>query len=428
MIDSGDISKFEVDGKTPERVARPSTLDELSTALAEAHASGEAVVPWGGGTRMHVGNLPERYTVALDMTGLSGNVVHEPGDLTVFADGGVTIAELQKTLALSAQRLPFDVSEPGTATLGGSVASNAGGQMRSSLGGIRDWVIGMKVVLADGTVTKSGGRVVKNVQGYDLHRLHTGAFGTLGVIAEVALKVAPMPASMSTVAVWFGSVSEAGEYAMHVFNGPAQPDAMTLFAGRGAAAAMSSLTGSTGNSNDGSTVLVLARVAGGSEAVSRMESDLTGAAGSMGAAGYELARGGDAEKLWQAAVAGGKDGAKTAGATLSARSTLKPREAVMYLDDVTRDLVAEDFSGELQTGFGTVTVALQNPTRAALDALRERAARRGAQAMIERCPVDLKREVDVFGDSGDALNLMRSVKRRFDPQRVLNPGRFAGRI
>lgn len=419
MIDARQKKKFEVDGIAPERVARPTSLEELSAVLAEAHSAGDAVIPWGGGTRMHVGNLPQRYTVALDMTGISNNLEHEPGDLTVVADGGVTIAELQKTLASAGQRLPFDVSKPNAATLGGSVASNANGQLRSSLGGIRDWVIGMKVVLADGTVTKSGGRVVKNVQGYDLHRLHTGAFGTLGVIAEVALKVSPAPSKTSTVAAWFASIPEAGVFTMQVFNGPVQPEAMTLFVGDRAVTAISSLT--DGSSN-GSPVLVLARVAGGTDAVARMERDLTGLAGALGAAGYEVARGRDAGKLWDSAVSGGAD------STLSARATLKPREAVAYLDEMSDKLPGEGFSGELQAGFGTVSVSLMNANAENIDTLRDAASRRGAQAVFEHCPGDLKQGIDVFGDSGAALALIKSVKQRFDPQRVLNPGRFAGRI
>ena len=418
MSNSADMSKYEVDGTAPQRATRPTSLEQLSATLTEAHAAGDAVIPLGGGTNMHIGNLPERYTIALDMTGLAGNVEHEPGDLTVVADAGVTIASLQKTLSSAGQRLPFDVADPDAATLGGSVASNASGQLRSSLGGIRDWVIGMKVVLADGTVTKSGGRVVKNVQGYDLYRLHTGAFGTLGVIAEVALKIIPVPPSTSTIAAWFASITEAGEFTMQVFNGPIQPEAMTLFVGDQAAAAISSLSD---QADDGPPVLVLARVAGGKAAVTRMETDLTGSAGALGATGYEIARGRNSQKLWKTA------GSVDPNTALSARTTLKPRDAIAYLDELS-DKLPERFSGELQAGFGTVGVSLSEASSENITTLRDAASKRGAQAVIEHCPAALKRDIDVFGDTAETLALARSVKQRFDPQRVLNPGRFAGRI
>lgn len=420
-----ETSRFELDGMTPDRVVHPASLDELSQALAAAHDAGEAVVPWSGGIRIQAGNLPERYTTALDLTGLSGNIEHEPGDLTVVADAGVTIARLEETLALEGQRLPFDVNHPDRATLGGSVASNASGQIRTAYGGIRDWVIGMKVVLADGTITKSGGRVVKNVQGYDMHRLHTGAFGTLGVIAEVALKVVPVPAVTGTIAAWFDSVETAGEYAMQVYNGPALPEAMTLFAGAGASAALALITGTAPDGLPGAPVLVLSRVAGGAEAVARMETDLTGAAGAMGATGYEVVNGTDALKLWSAATGSGPD---SGSAPITARATFKPANAFVYLGDTGLNHDSHGFAAEVQVGFGTVTVASSNATSSEITRLRTAAAKHGAQAVIERCPPELKKEIDVFGDSGTALELMKSVKRRFDPQRVLNPGRFAGRI
>ncbi len=370
---------------------------------------------------MHIGNVPERYTIALDLTAFSGNIEHEAGDLTVFADAGVTIEDLSKTLAKQGQRLPFDVPEPEKATLGGSVASDAPGQMRTSLGGIRDWVIGMKVVLADGTVTKSGGRVVKNVQGYDLHKLHTGAFGTLGVIAEVALKVVPLPASSSTVAAWFASAADAGDYAMQLFNGPVVPEALTVFAGAAAEAGLAKIGGS---SEDFSPALVLARVTGGKAAVSRMERDLTGTAGTTGAAGYEVVRGKDADKLWgKAVVASTGDG-------LSMRTTLKPRDAVKVLDQsASNSATSEGFSGELHAGFGTISISeATSGTRSDIDRFVESVTRLGGHAVIERCPIELKREIDVFGEQGEALAVMKSIKQRFDPDRILNPGRFTGRI
>lgn len=415
MASSTGAESYAVDGLNPETVVSVASVAELSSALAEAHAAGDAVIPWGGGTRMHVGNIPERYTTAIDLTGLSSNVEHESGDLTLVADGGVTIAELSETLAKQGQRLPFDVAQPGKATLGGSVASNAAGQTRSSFGGIRDWIIGMKVVLADGTITKSGGRVVKNVQGYDLHRLHTGAFGTLGVIVEVGMKVVPVPQNSSTVASWFGSVEDAGEFAMQVFNGPGMPEALTIFAGESATSRYAGLE--TPVEQGSSNALVLSAVAGGADAVARQENDLTGMAGAIGANGYEVLRGRNAETIWSEPDLSG---------VVTMRTTLKPRDAVKFL---ARNIDSNGSnSGELQTGFGTVTISLANADRATIDRTGESAAGFGGQMVVERSPANIKADIDVFGDQGQALTVMKSVKQRFDPNRVLNPGRFAGRI
>ncbi len=170
--------KYEVDGLSPSRIERPASTDELSRLIADANTAGEAVIPWGGGTRMDLGNTPTGYDVAVDVTGISGIVEYEPADLTVVVNGGTTVAALQSALGEHGQRLNFDPPEPAAATIGGSLASNTVAAMRSSVGGVRDVAIGLQVVEADGAVTKSGGRVVKNVQGFDLVRLHIGALGT----------------------------------------------------------------------------------------------------------------------------------------------------------------------------------------------------------------------------------------------------------
>ncbi len=156
-----------LDGFTPSSIERPESLDELSSTLATVSTSGRSATPWGGGTRIGVGNIPSSYDTAIDLSGFTGEIEHEPGDMTVVANAGVTIGSLNALLAKEGQRLAFEVRKPDRATVGGSVASNAPGRRQSSTGGIRDWVIGMQIVLADGTITKTGGRVVKNVQGYE---------------------------------------------------------------------------------------------------------------------------------------------------------------------------------------------------------------------------------------------------------------------
>ena len=151
---------YSIDGMTPSSIERPQTLEEVSNALCKSNNEGRSVIPWGGGTRIEIGNIPTSYDTALDLSGFTGDIEHEPGDMTVVANAGVTIGSLNALLRDQGQRLPFEVRNPAMATVGVSIASNASGDRQSSTGGIRDWVIGMQVVLADGTITKSGGRVV----------------------------------------------------------------------------------------------------------------------------------------------------------------------------------------------------------------------------------------------------------------------------
>lgn len=419
MSDPVEMASYIVDGVTPQQVLRPDSTSQLSEMLADCHASGESVIPWGGGTRIHVGNVPTRYTTALDLRGIAPGIEHEPGDLTLVTGGSANVAELSNVLASAGQRLPFDVSSPGTATIGGSVASNAHGHMRTSQGGIRDWIIGMKVVLADGTVTKSGGRVVKNVQGYDVHRLHTGAFGTLGVIVEIAFKVIPVAPRSLTAVISFDSIEAAGAFVMNRFNSAYVPEALTLFTGNRANDILRQVADATGN--EGRSV-VLAKVSGGERAVSRAENDLKTTADEMATSGYELATETQEPQLWSPPEH------EIADSTLGMRTTLKPADAISFLSDAARGSVAGNFSGEMLSGFGTVVVEITDGTHHDIERVRQLAWSHNAQVVIERCPTNLKSNIDVFGEHGASLSVMRSVKQRFDPKSVLNPGRFAGRI
>jgi glycolate oxidase FAD binding subunit len=232
------LGEYAVDGLTPQIVVSPTTADEVAAVLDTAAQHQAAVIPWGGGTSMAIGNLPRRYDIALDTTRLNQVVAHEPADLTVVVQGGMRLQDLHDFLARKGQHLPFDPPIPQSATIGGILAANAGGPWRYAYGRPRDWVLGLKVALADGHVTKAGGRVVKNVAGYDMTKLYIGSFGTLGVIVEAAFKVAPLPGARATAVAFFDSCQAAVEagLAVHRHNlslealEVAGPDAAELFA------------------------------------------------------------------------------------------------------------------------------------------------------------------------------------------------------
>ena len=147
---------FPVDGLLPAEVISPTRKSGVVLYLSELYRQGKTVIPWGGGTRMGIGNVPAGYDVALDLSGLTSEIEHVAGDMTLVCDAGVKISHLSSLLAESQQQLPFEVPHSSEATIGGSVASNAPSRLAPRFGGIRDWVIGMSVVLADGTPTKSG--------------------------------------------------------------------------------------------------------------------------------------------------------------------------------------------------------------------------------------------------------------------------------
>ena len=220
--------EYEIDGLAPSVAAVPDDIDGLARALGMAASAGKAVSPRGGGTQTALGNRPERLDLVVDTSRLN-KITHNPGDLTATAQAGVTMSELQARLGERGQFLAIDAPLPGRATVGGTLATGIGGPARWQYGSPRDTVIGMTVAQPDGRITHTGGRVVKNVSGYDMARLHVGGLGTLGVIAEASFKLTPLPARRATVLATFGSAEEALGAALGVFSSSVLPLALTVF-------------------------------------------------------------------------------------------------------------------------------------------------------------------------------------------------------
>lgn len=193
------MNEVDVLGKEVGLRVRPQSIAEVQDVLRQAQGAGQSVIPWGGGTGQDYGLPPRKAEVLLDLSALSALVAHEYADMTVTVQAGMTLANLQAQLALHGQFLPLDPPHPDRATIGGILATNACGLLRLGYGSARDWLIGLRVVDAQGRVVKGGGKVVKNVTGYDLPKLHIGALGTLGVIVEATFKVSPKPETARTL-------------------------------------------------------------------------------------------------------------------------------------------------------------------------------------------------------------------------------------
>ena len=226
---SDSVDGHAIEGLTPQVVVTPNSVDELASVMSSAYEEGLAVAPWGGGTRMDLGNPISRLDVVADLIRMNKMVQHDAADLTVTVEAGLTLSDLQRTLAAQGQFLAVDAAMPDITTIGGILASGASGPLKWHYGSPRDLVIGMKVVQADGRVVKSGGQVVKNVSGYDMARLHIGSIGTLGIIAEVSFKLTPMPRQESTILAAFDSVSSCYSAAMSIFNSDVMPLSLTAF-------------------------------------------------------------------------------------------------------------------------------------------------------------------------------------------------------
>ncbi len=423
-----------VDGLDPSETVRVKSESDVCAALRDAHAAESAVIPCSGGTRISIGNVPEAYDVALDLSGLNSKIEHVAGDMTVVCDAGVRVGDVEEIMRAQGQRLPFLVPRGDDATIGGSVASNAPSRLRPMFGGIRDWVIGMRVILADGTATKSGGRVVKNVQGFDLHRLHTGAYGTLGVIVEVALKLVPVARSSRTVALWFDQVETADETAREIGMRNLNVESARLYVGGRATGMIRDLAANrymdSGDDSQVADTLLLVKLNGSWASLERQTQELMGLAGTVPALGYErLDRESDAES-WDYMEA------PIDGSGFRAQLALKPSDSLKVLNGLKRiadrEGLSDGFAGFMDVGHGSATVALNDVTAdfAAIFASECIGSARmvGGSALIEECPTEAKKGMDVFGIDDGARGIMMQMKREFDPRRILNRGRYAFRI
>ena len=425
-----ELSEFDVDGVTPSAVLAPTSVTELQECMRTLHADGSAAIPWSGGTRVSVGNTPSEYDIALDLSGMPSQFEHEPGDMTVICDANVNIGELESVLNSANQRLPFRVPHASRATVGGSVASNAGGRLRPRFGGIRDWVVGMSVVSADGVLTKSGGRVVKNVQGFELHRLHTGAFGTLGVISSVAFKLVPLPRAAVTAAMWFADHESATQATALIAGNGYELDSVRLYFGNAAVSTIRDLSQDGGYDTyaDETTggYLLLAKLAGSSTSVRSQIESVRSESGTLPTLGFVEVNDPD-DEIWDYLDSSTYDG------ELVVAFSGMHSDAARLMRRLDRLLAQAGYAltanMALDGGYGTLQLSIDSLDHGDASSLLESitAAARACDCtyLIERCPPEVKRDVDVFGVDPSLATIMRRTKQQYDPKSILNRGRFA---
>jgi glycolate oxidase FAD binding subunit len=382
------LETHAVDGITPRDVIRATSETEVVDAIRGANDRHEAIVLSGGGTRLGIGDPPARYDLALDLTGLRGVVEYEPADLVATVRAGTTLAELADAFLPHKQRWPVEPGLPERATVAGTLASAAGGPSRLRYFHPRDWVIGARVVLGDGTAVRSGGKVVKNVTGYDLTRLWSGTFGTLAAIVELTLKLTAVPErTVSLVAETDLSTAVGAASELHASGLPI--DALTIVTG--------DVVGALGGHGDAA---LLVRVAGPAAAVRR-----------LGRAVRERVRCRDvANDIWD----------RVAALPLEAKWTAR-----IGWPAATRPQIG--FAGYDAVIYPASSTAylLRSIDRATFGKVRVSLEAAGGVAVLERASADYKRDVGgAWGAPRVPLGIARALKERFDPRAVLAPGRM----
>ena len=412
---------YGVDDLLPKAVALPASVGEIRDVLNYAADNKLSVIPAGSGTKLGIGNPPERVDLVVSTLGLNEVLEYEPGDLTATVQSGVRLADLQAKLAENGQCLPFDSPYLNRATLGGIVAANSSGPSSLYYGNSRNRVLGMQLVQSNGTAVKCGGKVVKNVAGYDLNKLYIGSFGTLGIITEITFKLNPLPEVERTMLITFKSVAQASRTAIEISDSHLLPIFLNLIVG-GAP------------SVDFVEPCLVIGLDGHHETVDWQINQIRSAANLNDATGVEV-----------------NDGAhqRDVRTSMSAFPETNPRAVVckahLRMADVENFITAAlDQCSDLLDlrvlgliGNGVVYVAFSVPSADTASAklasnviagLRNHARNVGGNLIVESAPTSIKRQVDVWGQIGSSLKLMQQIKARLDPLNLFCPGRFVSGI
>jgi glycolate oxidase FAD binding subunit len=355
-------------------VERPATAEEVAALLSEAAASRSAVVPVGGGRASRMGNPVERCDVELHTGRLDRVLEHSQADMVVSVEAGITLEALQSELAAAGQFLPLDPFNSPGHTIGGLIATGWTGPLRQRFGSARDFLIGIRVALPNGRLASAGGRVVKNVSGYDLMKLHHGALGTLGVIVAASFKVFPKPMLDVSVETSWQTIEEAWSAARIALGMPLSPAAVEL-------------------SSDGHA---MARFLGSPDAVNRMVGEL----------GWDRA----ADSVW---ADHSRRGPESWARIAVPAGALQPITAMLPL--------GSEWWASPGTGIAHWSITSDAAT---VRTVRSAAEKAGGTLILMAAPQDLLLEVGAWGTPPATLDLMKKLKSAYDPEGILNPGRF----
>jgi len=429
VITGDGAAAYAVEGVVPRAVVAPGSVDELSQVLAFAHRHRLVTVPWGSGSQMHLGMPPERVDLVCSLARFNRLIEYEPADMTVAVEAGMSLAELQRLLGERGQFLPLDPPTGPGSTVGGCLATRAAGPLRAGFGTLRDRLLGVRVVLPDGRIAKAGGRVVKNVAGYELGRLYTGALGTLAVVAEIYLKVQPLPASWAALKGPLDGAGQVEAALAALMDSEAEGVAMEVVE-----PAMAAALGWEPRWH-----LALAFAGTAAETAYLLErsrevvGEATGAPGNRWSA--EAVPWPELHSQLLAAhrgtAPGNPDDPDGTGA-VTVRVNLVSDQIAAFLDEAVAGAARAGMEARgIAHGFNGIArihvAASRGGDRAALvREWRQRAETLGGSLVVERAPAELKRAVDVWGLPRDGFSLMKGLKEAFDPHGILNAGRFVG--
>lgn len=386
-------------------IVYPQTQQQLAEVIAYTHQQQLKVLPCGFYSKIDWGGLVKNIDFVVSTQGMNQLIEHAVGDLTVTVEAGMKFSQLQAILAQENQVLGFDPSHAETATIGGIIATGDTNSLRQRYRSIRDLILGISVVRYDGKIAKAGGRVVKNVAGYDLMKLFTGSYGTLGIISQITLRVYPQAEASGTV-ILTGESEAISQVNQILLSSALTPLAVDLIS--------SELSKKLGF---GDNLGLIVRFQSIPESVQQQSQRLMEVGEKLGL--KAIYSDSDEENLWKQLKQ--QIWESEANASIVCKIGITPTSAV-------KTLIESQTIGVIHAGVGLGVLRFDDISPETLLKLRNWCESQGGFLSILKAPVDLKNQLEVWGYGGNALNLMRQIKQQFDPENQFSPNRFVGGI
>ncbi|MFG6118912.1 FAD-binding oxidoreductase [Thalassobacillus sp. B23F22_16] len=419
------VLKDEKFGNSGAELAEPTSEEEIANVLRKANEEGKKVAVVSGGTKRGYGGLKDDYDILLSLSQYKGIVEHTAGDMTVTVRPGTTIKELQQFLNDFGQMVSLDPAWPEQATIGGIIAANESGPKRMKYGSARDQVIGLRVAYPDGTIIRTGGKVVKNVAGYDMNKLFIGAMGTLGVITEITMKLRPVPKAESLVKLFVPKeqLQDLKEFIVNIQDSMVEPASLEMI--------NPALSKKLLN-REVYTLLVAFEDVENSVWYQEQWMEEHVPAGMS----VDISNRDKAKEFWHA-FATLAPNSLTDQESGSTKAVLKIGTknmdvlAMMAVEETMTDIDQLDIEihGGLGHGITTVILTGEEPqVKQAIHQFRAEAESKKGYAVVKHLPVKLRKEIDVWGKKPSYFFLFEGIKKKNDPNNTLNYQRFLGGI
>jgi len=442
--DFAQLATYEIDRKLPAAAVRPATSEEVAEIVKFAAAEKLALVPTGARTKLGIGYAPTRYDLALDMTRLNKVIAYDPGDLTLSVEAGIPLAKLAQVLAEHRQFLPLALPFSAHTTVGGAIASGVDSPLRQFYGTARDFLLGMEFVTGEGISAKSGGRVVKNVAGYDIHKLMIGALGTLGVITRLNFKTFPTPLERRGYVARFLSAEHALDSCHRFAQSPLTPLSMEIFSPQAAdlfaspAAQRVAETPLPKHTFETGEWTVAVTYAGNEKVMARFMAELGHSTNPINIRGLTLFTEETLPPAWNRQREFIPIALASSPATTIVKMSVLPTRMKDALAAARQAAETNDLRwAAMARALGIIYFAIlpsdhtdQHRQRVAnvTSAMQQACAKLAGHTTIPWCPAEWKSALQVWGPPRQDFPQMQKVKAVFDPQNILSPGRFVGGI